>query len=66
MKPHQQILENIFDVLAHNTHYVESNYIVENYDIMVDFDNDEIEISDIDTGEMVCKLKIEYFNKQEV
>lgn len=66
MKPHQRILEQIYDVLAHNTQYIDPQYIADNFGTYVDFDNDAIELWDDDGDEakLICTLKIEYAERE--
>ena len=64
MKPHQRILEQIYDVLAHNTQYVEPDYIADKYEMMLDFENDIITLYDEETQDEICTLKIEYAEKE--
>lgn len=53
----KDLLSNIFDVLAHNTMYIEPERIVTDYDVQVDFDEKTIELYDKETQSLVVKLQ---------
>ena len=56
MTKEQELLQNIYDVLAHNTQYVSPDEISSNFDMEVDFDNNTITLWGL-SGEGTVTLK---------
>lgn len=56
MTKEQELLQNIYDVLAHNTQYVSPDKISSNFDMEVDFDNNTITLWGL-SGEGTVTLK---------
>lgn len=56
MNKQKEILQNIYDVLAHNTDYVSPDEIASNFEMQVDFDTNEITLWGL-SGEGTITLK---------
>ena len=56
MTKEQELVQNIYDVLAHNTQYVSPDAISSNFDMEVDFDNNTITLWGL-SGEGTVTLK---------
>lgn len=56
MTKEQELLQNIYDVLAHNTQYVSPDEISSNFYMEVDFDNNTITLRGL-SGEGTVTLK---------